>query len=127
MKKAGNPGKKPPSTVEEYIAAAPEPARDALQRIRQTIRACVPADSVEVLSYRIPAFKHKKVLVWYAAFSDHISLFPTGAVIEMFQKELASYSTSKGTIYFPLDKPVPVTLIKKVVKARVAKAAGKTS
>jgi uncharacterized protein YdhG (YjbR/CyaY superfamily) len=85
----------------------------------------VPRESTEILSYRIPAFKHKKVVVWYAAFSDHCSLFPTNAVIEAFKNELQGFSTSKGTIHFPIDKPVPTALIKKLVKARVAQSEGK--
>jgi len=82
----------------------------------------MPADASDTISYRIPAFKHKKVLVWYAAFLDHCSLFPTSAVIEEFKDELKGYSTSKGSIHFPLDKPLPTALIKKLVKTRVAKA-----
>lgn len=109
-------------TVEEYLARLPEPARRSLEKVRAVIRSAVPRDSVEVISYRIPAFKHKRVLVWYAAFSEHWSLFPTAAVIEQFKNELESYITRKGTIQFPLDKPIPTVLIKKIVKARVAAA-----
>ena len=96
-----------------------------LTKIREAIRSAVPAESTEIISYRIPAFRHKKVLVWYAAFSDHCSLFPTAAVIEAFKKELKGYSKSKGTIHFPIDKPLPTALIKKLVKARVAQSEGK--
>jgi len=110
-----------PKTVDEYIAAVPEPARSALEKIRVAIRSVVPPQSTEIISYKIPAFKHKRVLVWYAAFANHCSLFPTAAVIEEFKDELKGYSTSKGTIQFPLAKPMPVALIKKLVKARVAK------
>jgi uncharacterized protein YdhG (YjbR/CyaY superfamily) len=88
--------------------------------MRAAIRAAVPAQATETISYRIPAFKHNKILVWFAAFSNHCSLFPTASVIEMFQPELKDYSTSKGTIHFPTDKPLPIALIKKIVKARVA-------
>src|SRR5690349_21185073 len=91
-------------TMEEYLARLPEPARRSLEKVRAVIRSAVPRDSVEVISYRIPAFKHKRVLVWYAAFSEHWSLFPTAAVIEQFKNELESYITRKGTIQFPLDK-----------------------
>ena len=91
-----------------------------LSKMRKTIRSAVPAEASETISYRIPAFRHEKSLVWYAAFSDHCSLFPTAAVIETFRGELKGYSTSKGTIHFSLDKPLPVALIKKLVKARVA-------
>ncbi len=116
---------RPISTVEEYLAGVPEPAHGMLTKIRDAIRSVVPAESTEIISYRIPAFKHKKVLVWYAAFLDHCSLFPTAAVIEAFKKELKGYSMSKGTIHFPIDKPVPTALIKKLVKVRVAQSEGK--
>jgi uncharacterized protein YdhG (YjbR/CyaY superfamily) len=82
----------------------------------------VPAGASEVISYRIPAFKDDRVLVWFAAFANHCSLFPTNAVIEQFRNELKGYSLSKGTIQFPLDKPLPTALIKRIVKARVAQA-----
>jgi uncharacterized protein YdhG (YjbR/CyaY superfamily) len=111
-----------PKTVDQYFAAVPEPARGALQQIREAIRSVVLPEVTEIISYKIPAFKHKKVLVWYAAFSNHCSLFPTAAVIEQFKDELKGFSTSKGTIHFPLDKPMPVELIKKIVRARVAQS-----
>jgi|SRR5579864_5710188 len=111
-----------PATVDEYFAAVPDPARSALHQIRATIRSVVPPDSTEIISYKIPAFKHKKVLVWYAAFSNHCSLFPTASVVEAFKDELKGFSTSKGTVHFPLDKPMPVELIKKMVRARVAQS-----
>ena len=114
-----------PKTVDQYFAAVPEPARGALQQIREAIRSAVPPDATEVISYKIPAFKHKKVLVWYAAFANHCSLFPTASVIEAFKDELKGFSTSKGTVHFPLDKPMPVELIKRMVKARVEQSAGK--
>jgi uncharacterized protein YdhG (YjbR/CyaY superfamily) len=114
-----------PRSVDEYIAAVPEPAHSALTKIREAIRSTVPAEATETISYAIPAFKHKKVLVWYAAFADHCSLFPTAAVIEAFKNELKGYSMSKGTIHFPIDKPVPTALIKKLVKERVAQNASK--
>jgi uncharacterized protein YdhG (YjbR/CyaY superfamily) len=114
-----------PTSVEEYFAGVPDPAHGLLMKMREAIRSVVPRESTEILSYRIPAFKHKKVVVWYAAFSDHCSLFPTNAVIEAFNNELQGFSTSKGTIHFPIDKPVPTALIKKLVKARVAQSEGK--
>jgi uncharacterized protein YdhG (YjbR/CyaY superfamily) len=91
-----------------------------LNKIREAIRSTVPAEAIEIISYGIPAFKHKRVLVWFAAFSDHCSLFPTMAVIEAFKKELQGFTTSKGTIQFPTDKPLPIALVKRMVKARVA-------
>ena len=108
-------------TVAAYFAAVPQRARTALNKMRATIRSAMPAEATEIISYRIPAFRSAKgVLVWYAAFSDHLSLFPTASVIEAFKNELKTFSTSKGTIHFPLEKPLPLALIKKVVKARVA-------
>jgi uncharacterized protein YdhG (YjbR/CyaY superfamily) len=114
-----------PKSVDEYLAAVPEPARSTLIKMRAAIRSAVPPQATETISYRIPAFKHKGVLVWYAAFSDHCSLFPTAAVIEAFKNELKGFTTSKGTIHFPTDKPLPTALVKKLVKARVAHNEGK--
>ncbi len=111
-----------PKTVAEYFAATPEPAHSALQEVREAIRSVVPPEAIEIISYKIPAFRHKKVLVWYAAFSNHCSLFPTAAVIEEFKDELKGFSTSKGTIHFPLGKPMPVDLIKKMVKDRLGRS-----
>jgi uncharacterized protein YdhG (YjbR/CyaY superfamily) len=111
-----------PQTVEGYFAGVPEPARSALNQIREAIRSVVPPEATEIISYKIPAFKHKKVLVWYATFSNHCSLFPTAAVIQEFKDELKPFSTSKGTIHFPLDKPMPMELIKKMVKDRLSRS-----
>ncbi len=87
--------------------------------MRAAIRSAVPSDATETISYRIPAFKHERVLVWFAAFSDHCSLFPTASVIEVLKDELRGFSTSKGTIHFPINKPLPIALIRKMVKVRV--------
>ncbi|MGA8837985.1 MAG: DUF1801 domain-containing protein [Candidatus Sulfotelmatobacter sp.] len=96
-----------------------------LNKMRIAIRSTVPSAATETISYGMPAFRRKEVLVWFAAFSDHCSLFPTASVIEAFKKELAGFRTSKGTIHFPISKPLPVALIKKLVKARVAQVEGK--
>ncbi|MFZ0819502.1 MAG: DUF1801 domain-containing protein [Candidatus Acidiferrales bacterium] len=109
-----------PRNVDEYLAGVPEPARGTLKKIRAAIRSAAPPDAIETISYRIPAFKYKGMLMWFAAFSDHCSLFPTAAVIDAFKKELKGYSTSKGTIHFPTDKPLPAALVKKMVKMRAA-------
>ena len=109
-----------PKDVDEYMASVPEPARTTLSKMRATIRSAVPPEATEVISYRMPAFRHNRVLVWFAAFSEHCSLFPTAAIIEKFKNELKPFSTSKGTIQFPTNKPLPMALIKKLVKARVA-------
>jgi uncharacterized protein YdhG (YjbR/CyaY superfamily) len=113
--------------IDEYIARVPQPARSTLKKMRAAIRSAVPPDAVEIISYGIPAFKHKRVLVWFAAFSNHCSLFPTAAIIEKFNNELKGFPTSKGTIHFPTDKPLPTALIKKLVKARVAQTESKKS
>ena len=85
----------------------------------------MPPGATETISYGIPAFKYKGVLVWFAAFSNHCSLFPTAAVIEAFKKELQGFTISKGTIQFPTDKSLPAALIKRMVKARVAQIESK--
>ena len=109
-----------PKNTDEYLAAVPEPARSTLNKMRAAIRSAVPAEATETISYGMPAFKHKGVLVWFAAFSNHCSLFPTASVIEAFKNELKGFSTSKGTIHFPTDRPLPTALVQKLVKARVA-------
>jgi uncharacterized protein YdhG (YjbR/CyaY superfamily) len=113
-------GRGAPENVDEYLARIPEPARGTLEKIRAAIRSAVPPEATEAISYGMPAFKHKGTLVWFAAFSNHCSFFPTPSVIEAFKNELKGFSTSKGTIQFPTDKPLPAALVKKLVKARVA-------
>jgi uncharacterized protein YdhG (YjbR/CyaY superfamily) len=109
------------SSVDEYLAGVPEPARSSLDRIRATIRSVVPPEATETISYGIPTFKYKGSLVGYAAFSNHCSLFPMGSsAIEVFKDELKNFQTSKGTIRFTVDKPLPAALVKKLVKARIA-------
>lgn len=108
-------------TVDEYISKTSEPAQSTLMHLRSVIRSVVPKETTEVISYGIPMLKFNGMLVGYAAFKNHCSLFPTGSgVIEKFAKELKGYSTSRGTIQFPPDKPLPDALVKKIVKARVA-------
>jgi len=115
-----------PKTVDEYLARVPEPARGTLNKIRAAIKAAAPKDATETISYGMPAFRHKEVLIWFAAFADHCSLFPTGAMIDKFKDDLAGYTISKGTIQFPVNKPLPASLVKKMVKARVAYIAAKS-
>jgi uncharacterized protein YdhG (YjbR/CyaY superfamily) len=117
--------KRAPKNVDEYLAGVPEPARSALRKMREAIRSALPPQASETISYGIPAFRLNGVLMWYAAFSDHCSLFPTASVIEAFKNQLEGLSTSKGTIHFPIDKPLPTALIKKLVKARVVQSESK--
>jgi uncharacterized protein YdhG (YjbR/CyaY superfamily) len=114
-------GKVAAKNVDEYLAGVPEPARSALKHLRTLIRSVVPKETTEVISYGIPMFKYKGMLVGYAAFAKHCSLFPTGSgVIEKYAKELKAFSTNKGTIRFTTEKPLPDALVKKIVKTRVA-------
>ena len=109
------------AAVKAYFARVPEPARTTLDKVRTAIRAAVPKDATEGLSYGMPAFRYKGALVAYAVFKDHCSFFPMQAsLIDEMKEELAHYRTSKGTLQFALDKPLPAALVKKMVKARVA-------
>ncbi len=117
MRKALTPAR----TVDEYLERVPEPARTTLTRIRAIIQSVVPEGTTEVISYQIPTFRYKGALFGYAAFTNHCSLFPMGSrVIAQFEKELAKFEKSKGTIRFPIDKPPSAALIRKLVKARIA-------
>src|ERR1700746_77981 len=107
-------------TVDEYLANLPEPARSTLTHMRAVIKSVVPKETTEVISYGIPMFKYNGMLVGYAAFKKHCSLFPTGSgVLDQFEKELKGHRTSKGTVQFPPEKPLPDALVKKIVRARV--------
>ena len=106
--------------MDEYFATVPQQSRNLLKKLRLAIRSVIPKDATEVISYRVPAFRQKKIIVWYAAFSDHCSLFPTAAVIERFKDDLKAHKISKGTIQFELGKPLPIGLIRRIVKARLA-------
>jgi uncharacterized protein YdhG (YjbR/CyaY superfamily) len=107
--------------VKAYLAKVPEPARGTLEKMRAMIRAAAPKDAAEGISYGMPAFKYRKPLAGYAAFKDHCSLFPmSGAVVAAMKDELKDYVTSKGAIQFELGKPMPMALVKKIVKARLA-------
>jgi len=107
--------------VEAYLAKIPEPARTTLERIRATIRAAAPKEAEECISYGMPAFRYRGALVGYAAFKEHCSFFPMSAsLLDDFADDVKNYRTAKGTLQFPQDKPLPATLVKKMVKARVA-------
>jgi uncharacterized protein YdhG (YjbR/CyaY superfamily) len=115
-----------PSSVEEYLASLPQDKRAALERLRATIRAAAP-EATETISYQMPAFKvDGRMLVSYAAFRDHYSLFPmSGEVVEALGDELKSYAAGKGTIRFELGARLPVALVKKVVKVRLEEIASR--
>ena len=107
--------------VAEYLAERPPLARKALKQVRAAIRAAAP-NAEEAFSYRMPAFRFDgRVLVWYAAFTNHYSLFPIGAkLVRSLGKAADGFETATGTIRFPLSEPVPATLVKRIVKARIA-------
>jgi len=107
-----------PASIDEYIAACPKDVQKMLKELRKTIQAAAP-DAVEKISYQIPTFYLKGNLVHFAAFKDHISFFPTSSGIEAFKKELSVYKGAKGTVRFPLDQPLPLRLISRIVKFRV--------
>lgn len=109
-----------PTGVEAYLAALPEGSRAAVQELRDTIRVSAP-EATEAISYGMPAFKdHGRVLVYYAAFKHHYSLFPASkGALEAFREELRPYEVGKGTIRFRLDQPVLTALVTKIVKARL--------
>jgi uncharacterized protein YdhG (YjbR/CyaY superfamily) len=111
-------------TVDEYIASFPENVQRILQEMRKVIRDAAPK-AEEVISYKMPAFKLNGILVWFAAFKNHVGFFPKMSAIDAFKKELSGCEVSKGTIRFPLDKPIPFDLVRKIVKYRIEENMGK--
>jgi uncharacterized protein YdhG (YjbR/CyaY superfamily) len=105
-------------TIDEYLKALPEDVRVTLDELYKVIKSAAP-DAEELISYGMPAFKHHGMLVYFAAFKDHCSFFPGSSQIVKLYDELKSFKTSKGTIQFTIDKPLPVALVKKIVKARM--------
>ncbi len=105
-------------TVDEYIASFPPNIQAILQELRRVIHEAAP-QAEETISYQMPAFKQGGVLVYFAAFRDHIGFFPTASGVEAFKNKILAYKTSKGTIQFPLDQPLPLDLIKEIVQFRV--------
>ena len=103
--------------VTEYIDKQPLLQKDILVKIRELIRDLIP-NAEEKMSYGVPAFKLKGKQILYAAFKEHIGIYPEPEIIEKFEKELKNYETAKGTIKFSLDKPVPYDLIKKIVEQK---------
>ena len=105
-------------TIDEYIARFPKNVQDVLEQLRKAIKLSAP-ESEETISYQMPAFKQKGILVYFAAFKNHIGFYPTPSGIEKFRKELSGHEFSKGAIKFPIDEPIPMDLISKIVKFRV--------
>jgi len=110
---------KKPKSVDEYISGFPKKTQELLEQMRAVIIEVAPK-AEEVISYNMPGYKINGMLLWFAGFKNHIGFYPRGSsVIIAFKKELAGYKTSKGAIQFPKDKPLPIALIKKMVKFRV--------
>jgi len=109
----------PSTEIEQYIAGFPESTREKLEVLRETIKKNAPG-ATEIISYQMPSFKLNGILVYYAGYKNHIGFYPTGSGIVAFQPLLAGYKWSKGTIQFPLDKPLPLELISEIVKYRVS-------
>ena len=112
--------------IRAYLAAQPPKTRAVLKQMRDAIKSVAP-EAVESFSYRIPDVKlDGKALVWYAGFRHHTSLYPIGdAIRARYSAELQGYETSKGTVRFPLDKPLPLALVKRLVKARIEQVRNK--
>ena len=113
-----------PKNIDAYIAACPPDVRAKLQELRATIKKVAP-DAEEAISYQMPTFKLNGNLVHFAAFKNHIGFYPVPSGIEAFKKELSVYKQGKGSVQFPLDKPLPLKLITRIVKFRVKENAAK--
>jgi uncharacterized protein YdhG (YjbR/CyaY superfamily) len=113
-----NTQKAKPKTISEYIAAAPPQARAKLRQMRAGIRAAAPGVQ-ESLKWSMPAFSGRRILVMFAGFKHHIGFFPTPSAVKAFAKDLARFKTGKGSIQFPLDRPLPLGLIRKITAFRV--------
>ena len=113
-------------TVDEYISTFPAITKNVLKQIRKAIKEAAPK-AEEVISYNMPAFNQEGMLVYYAAYKEHIGFYPTPGGIEAFKKELSVYNSAKGSVQFPLDKPMPLALITKIVKFRVKENLEKAS
>lgn len=104
-----------PENIDQYIANFPAATQKLLQQVRETIHLAVP-EAKEVISYGMPAFKQKGVLVYFAGYAKHIGFYPTGSGIEAFKNEFGDYKWSKGAVQFPIDQPMPLDLITRITK-----------
>jgi uncharacterized protein YdhG (YjbR/CyaY superfamily) len=111
--------KSTPKSIDEYIANFPKDVREILEKLRITIREAAPV-AEEAISYRMPTFRLNGNLVHFAAHKNHIGFYPTPSGIEKFKKELSVYEGAKGSVQFPIDKPLPLDLVDKIVRYRVA-------
>jgi uncharacterized protein YdhG (YjbR/CyaY superfamily) len=115
---------KKPADTDSYIASFPKETQKLLQQLRKAIQEAAPK-AEEYIGYGMPAYKQNGPVVYFAGYEHHIGFYPTGSGIAAFTKEIEKYKSSKGAVQFPLDKPIPVTLIKKMVKFKIAENAAK--
>jgi uncharacterized protein YdhG (YjbR/CyaY superfamily) len=115
-----------PRNIDEYIASFPRNVQVALNEIRNTITKAAP-DAEEAIKYRIPTFVLHGNLVHFAAFTNHIGFYPAPSAVEAFKQELSRYKSAKGSVQFPIDKPMPLKLIERIVKFRAKEARGKSA
>jgi len=118
--------KRTATNIDEYISGFPNNTQQILQQVRATIRKAAPK-AEEVISYQMPAFKFYGMLVFFAAYKNHIGFYPTSSGINAFKKELSAYKGAKGSVQFPIDKPMPLNLITRIVKFRVKENLDKAS
>lgn len=116
--------KKTPKDIDDYIDRFPGEAQQLLQQMRTTIKKAAPK-AEETISYGIPAFRQNGMLVWFAAFKNHIGFYPHASGITAFKKELSAYKSAKGSVQFPFESPLPLALVSRMVKFRVKENIGK--
>lgn len=107
-----------PNNIDEYIAGFPPEIQTILGKLRAAIRKAAPG-ALETISYQMPAYKQNGILVYFAAHKQHIGFYPTSSAILAFREELKNYKSAKGTVQFPVDKPIPLDLVSEIVKFRV--------
>lgn len=116
----------PPKDIDEYIARFPADVQAVLQKVRATITKAAP-EATETISYQVPAFRQHGILVYFAAWKEHLGLYPPVSGDKALEKEVAPYAGPKGNLQFPLDQPIPYELIERVVKLRVKQEAEKAA
>jgi uncharacterized protein YdhG (YjbR/CyaY superfamily) len=117
--------RKKAETVDEYIDSFPKPIQVRLEALRKTILRAAP-NAGEIISYSMPAYRQDGILVWFAGFKNHVGFYPGASGIAAFKKELSEYKSAKGSVQFPLDRPLPLALVTRIVKYRVRESRRKT-
>jgi uncharacterized protein YdhG (YjbR/CyaY superfamily) len=120
------PSSKSPKSIDDYIAGFPQEVQMLLKQVRATIKKAAPG-ATETIKYRLATFVLRENLVHFGAFKNHIGFYPTASGIEAFKDNLSSYKSSKGAVQFPIDKPMPLSLIERIVKFRVKEIRAKST